>query len=109
MPRSIYDPTGDDMIQEGDTFTRPTGQNLSHMPPSAVDGKVGDDPEVKVPLESDSDPGLNADDTARLADAGREALERENDPEARREDEPRQAGMESPGDREDDISGIEDI
>src|SRR5437899_12330264 len=55
MTRSIFDPTGDDMIQEGDRFTGPTAQNISHVPPRAVDGKVGDDPDAQVPLKGTED------------------------------------------------------
>src|SRR5947209_1129612 len=79
MTRSIFDPTGDDMIQEGDRFTGPTAQNISHVPPRAVDGKVGDDPDAQVPLKGTEDQGLSRADTERLAEAADDAV-KEGDP-----------------------------
>jgi hypothetical protein len=75
MTRSIFDPTGDDMIQEGDTFTGPTAQNISHMPPRAVDGKVDEDSaDAQVPLKGTEDQGLSRADTERLVDAAEGAV-----------------------------------
>jgi hypothetical protein len=107
MTRSLFDPTGDDMLQEGDRFTSPSGANQSHMPPSAIDGKVGDEPDVKVPLKgAKGEEGLDEAATEELAEAAAEAVQEDNNPDG--EPSARNPGEERPSD-EDDLRGVEDI
>jgi hypothetical protein len=101
MTRSIFDPTGDDVIQEGDRFTTPTAGNRSHMPPSAIDGEFKEDQETQVPLVSGEAPEpLDTSETDALAQAAEEA--RRNDfqnPDQRNAGTP----LSNPGDQADRI------
>ena len=75
MPRSEFDPESPDVIEERGQFLGAPAEGISHMPPSAVDGKVGDDPDVKVPLEGDEPvQPLSTADTDALTQAATEAL-----------------------------------
>jgi len=42
MSRSIFDPTGDGTERSGSRNLGPDADNISHMPPDAVDGEVND-------------------------------------------------------------------
>jgi CCR4-NOT transcriptional regulation complex NOT5 subunit len=43
MTRSIFDPTGGEMERSGSRNLGPDASNISHMPPSVVDGKTDED------------------------------------------------------------------
>jgi hypothetical protein len=74
MTPGISDPTGDDVIQEGRRLTTPVAGNRSHMPPSAVDGELDEERDVKVPLAGGEAPEpLDVSATEALAKAADES------------------------------------
>src|SRR5438132_8960544 len=83
MTRSLFDPTGGDMAEEGDRFTGRAAENISHMPEGAVDGKAAEDPDAQVPLKGPGEAGLDPADTEKLTTAAGEAVAEENDPDGR--------------------------
>jgi hypothetical protein len=83
MSRSLFDPTGDEMLDEGSSFTLHSAQSISHMhmTPILVNGSRGDEngheDDVRVPLiGSRAGPSLDPDETEALARAAEEALVR---------------------------------
>ena len=48
MRRSIFDPTGGETERSGSRNLGPDARNISHMPPDAIDGEAGKDPDAPV-------------------------------------------------------------
>lgn len=77
MIRSDFDPSNPDRAQERSAFLPAPAGSISHMPPSAVDGKFEEEPDAKVPLIGDPDvQPLNPGDAAKLTTAASEAIHR---------------------------------
>jgi hypothetical protein len=78
MTRSLFDPSGDDVLEEGGPFTPPSGQSHSHLPPPP---QPEEGPDVEVPLKGErGEEGLGPAETEELADAAEEARDQANDP-----------------------------
>jgi hypothetical protein len=83
MSRSLFDPTGDEMLDEGSSFTMHSAQSISHMHMTPLSNAVGareheqqhEEHDVRVPLigvlGSES---LGPAETEALVHAAQEAL-----------------------------------
>ena len=76
---SIFDPEGEQTEHSGTRFMGPRADNISHMPPDVVDGKVS--PEEAEDLEE--------------LEAANEEVERQRDAKTNPEDEGIDEGLES--------------
>src|SRR3989442_11692902 len=90
MTRSIFDPTGGEMEQKRGTFMPGAAENISHLPPDVVEGKVEAEPEAKVPLKGEAgEDTLNEVETEALTEAAEAARAEENNPDSPAELSPR--------------------
>lgn len=65
MTESIFDPMSGETERSGSTFTPPDAEQISHMPPEVIDGRVEtddeEDPETDdQPQDVEVEPGLGA-------------------------------------------------
>jgi hypothetical protein len=68
MTRSIFDPTGGETERSGSTHLGPAADNISHMPPDLVDGKVEGDDVESLEANVRPDDTLPGDATAPAAE-----------------------------------------
>jgi hypothetical protein len=53
MTRSIFDPTGTDTEHSGSRYLGAEAQNISHMPPDVIDGKLSEEEVLEATAEPD--------------------------------------------------------
>src|SRR5437870_3824358 len=108
MTRSIFDPTGGEMEQKRGTFMPGAAENISHLPPDIVEGKVEVEPEAKVPLKGEAgEDTLSQTETEELTEAAEAARAEENNPDSPADpSSPRKSGQEA---AEEGSAWIEDI
>lgn len=65
MTESIFDPTGNETERSGSRYMPPDADQISHMPPDVIDGRVEEEEETAQeagdqPQDVEVEPGLGA-------------------------------------------------